>query len=121
MRREVVEAARRLAEKLSKSGVDVSSVLRESSVQLERGDACEILEKLKPLVERYAAIEEGSIQPSNAYLALRPVVEAMQRLCRGGSLDEELVALSLAIIGLLEAGRVSRAAALAALLESRLR
>ncbi len=121
MRREVAETARILAERLSRSGASIEEALRGVEVRLDREDACEMLERLKPLVRAYAAIEEGSLQPSAAYLALRPVVEVLERVCRGRPVDDTLVALALAVIGLLEAGKAARASTIAAVIETRLR
>ncbi|AEM37876.1 hypothetical protein Pyrfu_0004 [Pyrolobus fumarii 1A] len=117
-RREVTEAARRLAELLERG--EPESVVRNVNVSIERREACEMLERIKPLVDNYAAIEEGSFTPSYSYRALRPVALLLEKLCRGASLDDEVVALALGVLGLLEKGRVERAAVIASVLESRL-
>ncbi len=109
-----------LAERVSRYGGDPLEALRGVTLSLGREEACKIADTIGGLVEAYRPIEEGGV-PSNAFLALDAVREVFGRLCRGERVDEELVALALALLGLLAEGKAARAAALASILESRLR
>ncbi len=117
---ELKRLALELAERVSRHGGDPLEALHGVPVNIGREEACRIAGSIGGLVDAYRPIEEGGV-PSNAFLALDAVREVFGRLCKGGQVEEELVALALALLGLLAEGKTARAAALASILESRLR
>ncbi len=116
----LVREARRLARLLEKPGIEAGLPELQLGESIGRDEACRVVEGISALVKNYRSIEEGGM-PSNAYLALEAAGMVFEKLCRGEHVDDELVALALGVLGLLEAGRTARAAAVASMIASRLR